>query len=281
MSERQLVEAFKQRNLRVSLEQIRQWRIDGLLPPLSHHGAGRGRTFYWTEDDIVTRAQCVYDAVRRYHRLDVVLRMIWSAGFPVPTKPLRRAWLAYLRSEADRPASVRSPRKGQGVAGALMPVVDLADALQAMCLTMAAQGSARRPKDINTIIAILNRAAILLGGRAAGDAQAWWLVFEALVRSAPFAKTIENLTDEEFDLARLQLQKVSQFLEACGLEAGISEKWNFWFFEHLAVQALAVILTLRHGSARSNLDKLLALIGSAGAPSRRLERHDQQLSLQN
>jgi hypothetical protein len=86
----------------VSLSQLAQWRRSGLLPPFSSRGRGqgKGKTYYWTQANILPHARTVYDLLQRHGRADMVLVTLWLCGFDVPLPRLRRAWMS-TRGTAD------------------------------------------------------------------------------------------------------------------------------------------------------------------------------------
>jgi len=98
-TEQQLAEALEASGRPISLLQLKDWRKEGLLPPLACHGlgTGKGKIYYWNEVNIVAHAQCVYDLLARHSRYSVSLLILWICGYPVPHARVRRAWLQRFR----------------------------------------------------------------------------------------------------------------------------------------------------------------------------------------
>ena len=70
-SERQLCIALAATGRTVSLDELTAWRKDGLLPPMASTGlgAGKGKSYYWREEEIVARAQGhIRDWIGRFNR---------------------------------------------------------------------------------------------------------------------------------------------------------------------------------------------------------------------
>jgi hypothetical protein len=84
----------------VTLTALIDWRNDGLLPPLANRGAGpgKGKYYFWGEDNIFEQACFVHDLVQKGARADSTILALWLAGFPVPLVRFRRAWLHKARA---------------------------------------------------------------------------------------------------------------------------------------------------------------------------------------
>src|SRR5665213_3073293 len=95
----------------VSLEELSAWRKDGLLPPMSSTGlgTGKGKSYYWGEENILARGKAVYHAMHRHGRADQPLVILFLSGFSVALPQLRRAWLH--RAKLRKAPAVRIVRK--------------------------------------------------------------------------------------------------------------------------------------------------------------------------
>jgi hypothetical protein len=120
----------------ISLSELAHWRRSGLLPPFSSRGRGqgKGKTYYWTQTDILAQAQTVHDLLHRHGRADTVLVTLWLCGFDVPLSRLRRAWMS-TRCIVETRKTIRGksfpPRAhaDDGVSGLLLDAMfNLADA---------------------------------------------------------------------------------------------------------------------------------------------------------
>ena len=109
-SERELLDLMIKTGRDVTLATLADWRKGGLLPPLASRGAGqgKGKYYYWHEENIFEQACFVYDIVRKRGRVDSVILALWLSGFNVPLPKLRRAWLHKAR--AQRPWGVRQAK---------------------------------------------------------------------------------------------------------------------------------------------------------------------------
>src|SRR5690242_13093600 len=98
---KQLRQALADIGRAVSARQLTDWRAKGLLPPLKQVGEGRGSgaRFFWGEPDVLDRAATVYDALALKSRVQPALLAIWFAGYSVPIRVIRKAWLEQIRAE--------------------------------------------------------------------------------------------------------------------------------------------------------------------------------------
>lgn len=127
VSERELVFALGKTGRQAGLSDLGAWRRAGLLPPFASCGTGAGRSYYWSQPDIIVRALAVHDALALCGRVDAALISIWLMGFDAPLSRLRRALLHRMRilatsSDTSTIAGSRRPSP-QGRAVALMELV--------------------------------------------------------------------------------------------------------------------------------------------------------------
>ena len=99
-SERQLLKALIENGRSVSLATFADWRKEGLLPQFATTGLGqgKGKSYFWREENVVTRAFFVHDLIQRYGRTDKVILILWLSGFDVSLIKFRRAWLHRART---------------------------------------------------------------------------------------------------------------------------------------------------------------------------------------
>lgn len=125
ISERELVFALGKTGRQAGLSDLGAWRRAGLLPPFASCGTGAGRSYYWSQPDIVVRALAVHDALALGGRIDAALISIWLMGFDAPLPRLRRALLHRMRilaTVSEAPA-VPDSRRPSPQAFALMELV--------------------------------------------------------------------------------------------------------------------------------------------------------------
>ena len=98
ISDQQLIEELARRGQTVTTALLKSWRASGLLPPLNTRGLGRaGKAFFWTDPEIISRAQYVYDALLEFRDPKRVLWLLWITGFDVSIGQVKRVWLSRLR----------------------------------------------------------------------------------------------------------------------------------------------------------------------------------------
>lgn len=88
----------------VSLRRLTDWRQKGWLPALCPRGTGRGRpiVWYWKASDIVERACCVHDTLRRKRLSSYVFWSLFFCGFSIDPKTIRQLWLKALKRRPNR-----------------------------------------------------------------------------------------------------------------------------------------------------------------------------------
>ena len=64
-------------------------------------GKGKGKCYYWNEQNIVAQACAAFDLLEKFNRPETVLWMLWLQGFQVPLPKLRRVWMS--RSRLQKP----------------------------------------------------------------------------------------------------------------------------------------------------------------------------------
>jgi hypothetical protein len=106
-SERQLLKALTESGRSASLATFADWRKEGLLPPFASQGRGpgKGKSYFWREENVGARAFFIHDLIRRHGRTDKVILILWLSGFDVSLIKFRRAWLHRVRTR--KPWEVR------------------------------------------------------------------------------------------------------------------------------------------------------------------------------
>jgi hypothetical protein len=163
-SERQLALAMASAGRPVSLRELSNWRKDGLLPPLASHGlgSGKGKSYYWREDDIVANACATFDLLGKYGRADTVACMLWLLGFRVPLPQLRRAWKHRCRLQPG--PAIRTPAESfqagdlRDFLGGLEIAGDLPCLLLNIALNLTGPVAPDRDGENREIVALLDRA---------------------------------------------------------------------------------------------------------------------------
>ena len=122
----QLRAALFESGYSVSERQLRDWRTEGLLPPLCVRGSGRGKgkSFYWDDPEILNRAKALCEVIRRRARFAHAHHLeLWFAGYPVPTETTREAWIESLRRTEQ--SILHGASDADGIEDALSPLATL------------------------------------------------------------------------------------------------------------------------------------------------------------
>lgn len=259
-SERQLVLALAAGGRIVSLDEIANWRKAGLLPPLASNGlgTGKGKTYYWRQENILQHAQATFDAMRSHGRADCAVVKLFLAGFCVPLPQLRRAWQNRVRTRKPpvlQIAAVRSGVQSPGEVESLLmqaaicmgAAINLDDAIECGAMVglieqlLPALGFTR--PGINDIDLAAQLSHLLLVIASVLDAG-------ALVRDA---------TDEELDEAQHYLGAVTGYmagLAACPAPA----------IDRIQPLLFVMLLTLLRSGQTEILDRVMPLFGSTAPP---------------
>lgn len=201
-SERQLIQALEEGGRHVSLAQLSDWRKEGLLPPLLNRGLGpsKGKTYYWSEENIVSQAQCVHDLLARHGRHSVAALVLWLSGYPVPLSKVRRAWLQ--RSKRTRSWQLRSASKGSPGAETWpqTPVRNRAEeVLLRTVMTLSGSFTAGQRAETEEFYRMLHEASQALGYTTETASEAHYRLFNTLnvVLSAIESSSLLTVASEE------------------------------------------------------------------------------------
>ena len=125
MSQTGLVAELQERGYDVTERQVRDWRVKGLLPPLSSRSRGRalGVLRYWESDEIIlSQAMAVCDLLDRNGRTKWVPLGLWFAGFEVNLGTVRALWLESLaRTRKEWLGTALSKEECEDAIGGLCP----------------------------------------------------------------------------------------------------------------------------------------------------------------
>ena len=206
-SEQQLVAALAAGGRTVRVTDLINWRKNGLLPPLVSRGVGiaRGKTYGWTEADILPRAELVSDAVRQYRRNDMALLLLFLSGYSVPLPQLRRAWT--FRCKLRKPPTIRP-----------MPVAVTPHGFQdgSPLLEAALAIAAAIQTDHHLLmIPLLERAMVKLGYTRWGRNGQMCRVMMAMEVALDASDLIRTARDEEIREAQHYLTLALKFLRDC------------------------------------------------------------------
>lgn len=261
-SERQLAMALAATGRTVSLDELTAWRKDGLLPPLANTGlgTGKGKSYYWRENNILEQAQMACDAMRSHGRKDQALVVLFLSGFSVPLVQLRRAWLHQARLR--KPPAVQMAHEKPDVFALLDTGTDALLLQTVLCAGAALQSSdATEPSTVELILA---RAMAKMGlaqhgvndtGRT-GQLGHLLLIIGAVLDQS---NLIGEAADQELLEAQRYLTTAATLLSDCGdvtgLMAGAAGPLLF-----------ILLLTLLHSGQAKLLHRAIAFLGGADLP---------------
>lgn len=98
ISDQQLIAELAKTSRTVTTALLKDWRKTGLLPPLNTRGLGRaGKAFFWTDPEIISRAEYAHDALLEFRDPKRVLWLLWVVGFDISIGQVKRIWLYRLR----------------------------------------------------------------------------------------------------------------------------------------------------------------------------------------
>ena len=259
ISERQLCIALAATGRTISLDELTAWRKDGLLPPMASTGlgAGKGKSYYWREEEIVARAQAVYDAMQRHGRPDEALITLFLSGFTVSLVQLRRAWLH--RARMRRPPAVRVVPKNFDTSGLMDPSADRLLLQAALCVGAAVE-TGNAPQRVATM-ALLDRALSKLrltwdGANDSGLAHQLWQLLNIIGSVLDSSDLVREASDDELRIAQRHLGVAMQFLSDC---SDASEVLG----EKLGPQLFLFFLTLLRSGQADTLDRMMAYVDGA------------------
>ena len=258
-SERQLSLALAATGRPVSLEELSAWRKDGLLPPMSSTGlgTGKGKSYYWGEENILARGEIVYDAMHRHGRADQTLVTLFLSGFPVPLAQLRRAWLH--RAKLRKAPAVRIVPKNTDT-GTSMDLDADNLLLQAALCAGAAVDIEAAPGHL-ALIPLLNRAFSKLGlarhgVNDPGMADQLWHLLGIIASVLDTSDLIRQAHDDELRTAQRHLGTAMEFLS----DGGDAPET---FAEILGPQLFLFFLTLLRSGQADTLERIMDYVDGA------------------
>lgn len=248
----------------VSLEELRTWRKDGLLPPLASYGlgTGKGKSYYWREGNILEQAQAACDAMRRHGRTDHTLVTLFLSGFPVPLAQLRRAWLNRVRLR--KPPSVHVTRERPDAIALMDPGTDSLLLQAALCAGAAIHLDGTPEQGAMELL--LSRAAAKLGliqhgandPGLTGQLSHLLLVVGSVLDQG---NLVREAADQDLLDAQRYLGTAITFLSDCGDVAGLMTT--------TAGSLLFVLfLTLLRSGQTNLLHQMMEFLGRTGRPVR-------------
>lgn len=254
----------------VSHEELTAWRKDGLLPPLANTGlgTGKGKSYYWRENNIVEQAQTACDAMRSHGRKDHALITLFLSGFTVPLAQLRRAWLhcAKLR----KAPAVRIVRENPGT-GTPMDL-DAENLLLQAALCVGAALEIEPVAGHLALMPLLNCAFSKLGLAPHGTndpglADQLWHLLGIIGSVLDTSGLIREAHDDELRTAQRHLRTAMEFLSD-GCDASET------CVEVLGPQLFLFFLTLLRSGQVRTLDHLMTYVGGVGrqAPTQSAQR---------
>jgi hypothetical protein len=264
-SERQLVLALADRGRPVALSMLANWRRDGILPPLAHHGlgTGKGKTYYWQEEDIVERACRAHDLMQRYGRPDIALRLLWLSGYDVPLQQLRRAWRAIGKTGAlwrIRPATDCNdhPSRRHNSQGAHddQPLLNL---ILSACEGLASDDGAATDIAADTIHLLLAHGGPSAAPGGAPSCRRAAILFRIVGSALEASNLVANATDKELKDAQRYFGRIARPL-ASG--QGDPFVWSLELAEHVGAPLFLLVLTLLRSGQRAVLDQAAADFGA-------------------
>jgi hypothetical protein len=258
-SERQLCIALAATGRTVSLDELTAWRKDGLLPPMASTGlgAGKGKSYYWREEEIVARAQAVYDAMQRHGRPDEALITLFLSGFAVPLVQLRRAWLH--RAKMRRPPAMRIVEKRPDTRASMDLDADSLLLQAALCVGAAVE-TGDAPQRV-AMITLLDGALSKLrltreGANDSSLADQLWQLLNIIGLVLDTSDLVRDANDNELRTAQRHLGVAMEFLSDCG--HGCEE-----LAETLGPQLFLFFLTLLRSGQAGTLDRMMAYVDGA------------------
>lgn len=246
-SERELIDLLAKGGRVVPLAALAGWRKCGLLPPLSSYGLRQaGRSYYWSESDILRRAEVVFDLLERHVQIDWVLWGLWLRGFSLPAERLRRVWPQCNRARKRWSQTHSAPIKYR-------PPESVGEsALQQLVDTLGQTLPFERhvSKIIDKAVTRLDRP----GGPFYGISRAAvWPLLQMAAYAMENSTVLKDADDKRLAEAQQYLQVASAVLEDC---SGEPNSWNNWLAESAGPPLALVILALLGAGQRKALDEL-------------------------
>ena len=91
ITEQALIEEFERRDIPMSKRVLTDWRAKGYLAPLQVKGLGqgKGKTYFWSDSQVIERALLVDEALRSDYRGRKILFILWLFGYDIPSALIR------------------------------------------------------------------------------------------------------------------------------------------------------------------------------------------------
>jgi hypothetical protein len=257
-SERQLSLALAATGRMVSLDELTTWRKDGLLPPMASTGlgTGKGKSYYWQDENILARAQTVCDAMRRHGRPDQVLVTLFLSGFKVPLAQLRRAWLH--RGKLRKSLTVQTAASSEpSDLPHFMPA--LPDMLLQITICV---GDAVSTDDMPGALAVLERGLARLGhdkrARNSDTTGRFWCLASVIASALESSNLLSDASDEKIQEAQRHLGPIAGLLADCCESERPAD-----VIEALGPPLFIFVLTLLHSGHEAMLEAFLARVSVA------------------
>jgi hypothetical protein len=102
LTEDALIQEFDRREIPLNKRVLTDWRAKGYLPPLQVKGLGKGRgkSYFWSDPNVIERALLVDEALQSQCRGENILFILWLFGYDVPAKVVREHLLGGLANFA-------------------------------------------------------------------------------------------------------------------------------------------------------------------------------------
>jgi len=282
-SERQLVQAMATTGRPVTLADLANWRKDGLLPPLASHGLGpgKGKSYYWREENILTHACAAFDLLGKYGRPDTVTWMLWLCGFCVPLPQLRRAWAHRCKSRRPMPL-----RPAADPVPALAPD-DFLDGFETagglpcfllnVVLKLGASLAPDRDGEAAEMVALLRRllARVMRPNHAdglgdAGLARQLWQLIRIVGSVLETSELVAETKDTDLQEAQRHLCAAARLLQECSIMDARDDAhapallWPPQLAEQLGPPLFVLILVLLRSGHRGLLEDATRDLGGMG-----------------
>jgi hypothetical protein len=261
----------------VLLTTLAIWRKDGLLPPLACQGLGqgKGKTYYWREENIVPHARAAFDLLQKYRRPNAVLWMLWLSGFQVPLPQLRRAWLHHARRRG--PLTIKPAPK---LPSEIVEFGDfrrgssyfLLNAAFVLCDTLVPDRDDEASAVTDIILRALRRFSHANGDEPDdGTAERLLLLIRAMGAALETSNLISTASDADLREAQHYLCIAGRFLQACaggdGPPGSITEDeplWSNWLAERIGPSLFLLILVMLRSGRRDALERIALKMDHAG-----------------
>jgi hypothetical protein len=112
VTEQSLIEEFDRRDIPLSKRVLTDWRAKGYLPPLHVKGLGqgKGKTYFWSDPQVIERALLVDEALQSNYRGRKILFILWLFGYDIPSAVIREHLLNGIANFAKMARGERQER---------------------------------------------------------------------------------------------------------------------------------------------------------------------------